>query len=409
LAAGALTQVACDAIAAMDNRTEHILQIPRIQIENKQNYVVPPYSTILESCKRGESAYEAFGLKNIYDIQSVKDLSERFTEEVNKLAEQVHLPAGSTRDITFLTPQAKEQLDRFANSRITRMNFESIVDELTSSVITSVDLNDVIKRISDTIEDNGSVDNDIQLRLMNEVMHLETLNNRVLIPMLRDVKQSAENLKSLAKEQKDLAGRIQQVANAAQKAQDSFRSPDAARQLEDLAVQFAEEFVDHINNYANFTFDQIDKVVGECLPLFVAYSATLHVFCVNIGYPLAGFWFALTCILLLFVPLIIVGSFLARLYRKYKTGVYEAETYYSAAYGDGDTIPLSLSANQGRRPKRGRQAQQAPVPDSRNHTRFEDTSHKAWGSQMAFNNHHTPPASGEYERPPPYYYPGPAH
>ncbi|ODM94122.1 hypothetical protein Ocin01_12562 [Orchesella cincta] len=34
--------------------------------------------------------------------------------------------------------------------------------------------------------------------------------------------------------------------------------------------------------------------------------------------------------------------------------------------------------------------------------------YEAWGSQLVFNNHHTPPTSGEYERPPPYYYPGPA-
>jgi len=244
---------------------------------------------------------------------------------------------------------------------------------------------------------------------MNEVMHLETLNSRVLIPMLKDVKQSAENLKSLAKEQKDLASRIRLVTVAAQQAQDSFRSSEATRQLEELAVQFADEFVEHINHYANFTFDQIDQVVGECLPLYTSFSASVNTICVKIGYPLAGFWFALTCILLLFVPLIIVGSTLARLYRKYKSGVYETETYYSAAYGDGDTIPLSLSANQGRRPKRGRQPPQAAAGDSRHHARFEDTSHKAWGSQMAFNNHHTPPASGEYERPPPYYYPGPAH
>jgi hypothetical protein len=53
------------------------------------------------------------------------------------------------------------------------------------------------------------------------------------------------------------------------------------------------------------------------------------------------------------------------------------------------------------------QAAQQQSSDFRQNARFEDTSHKAWGSQMAFNNHHTPPTSGEYERPPPYYYPGP--
>ncbi len=93
--------------------------------------------------------------------------------------------------------------------------------------------------------------------------------------------------------------------------------------MKQLATEFANEFFQHIDHYANFTHDQIHETVGECRPLYDTFNATVSTFCVKIGYPLAGFWFSLTCLILLFVPLIMVGSVLARLYKKYKGGVYE--------------------------------------------------------------------------------------
>ena len=84
------------------------------------------------SCKLGASAYDAFGLKKVYDIGSVTNLSARFEKEINELAKKVDLPRrDSTLDIVFLTPEAKEQLDRFSNSKITRINFESFIDEVS--------------------------------------------------------------------------------------------------------------------------------------------------------------------------------------------------------------------------------------------------------------------------------------
>ena len=52
-----------------------------------------------------------------------------------------------------------------------------------------------------------------------------------------------------------------------------------------------------------------------------------------------------------------------------------------------------------RRHKRGggRQANGNSSDARYSNGRFEDTSHKAWGSQMVFNNHHTPPASSAQE------------
>ena len=80
----------------------------------------------------------------------------------------------------------------------------------------------------------------------------------------------------------------------------------------------------HVDNYANFTYEQIDENIGECKPLFNAFNATVSSGCVNVGYPLSGLYFSLTCLLILYLPIFIVGMVLARLYKKYKSyGVYD--------------------------------------------------------------------------------------
>jgi hypothetical protein len=37
-AAGALTQIACEAVSSMDNQTENVLRLPKLHIDNKDNY-----------------------------------------------------------------------------------------------------------------------------------------------------------------------------------------------------------------------------------------------------------------------------------------------------------------------------------------------------------------------------------
>ena len=46
-AAGALTQIACEAVTSIDNQTENVLRLPRLHIDNKDNYTVPTYSEII--------------------------------------------------------------------------------------------------------------------------------------------------------------------------------------------------------------------------------------------------------------------------------------------------------------------------------------------------------------------------
>lgn len=72
---------------------------------------------------------------------------------------------------------------------------------------------------------------DVRENLMNEIMFLETLQTRVLIPMLEEISRSADNLKVLAREQKDLTKRIQNVIVVAQNAQDNLKSKNAVQEV----------------------------------------------------------------------------------------------------------------------------------------------------------------------------------
>ena len=86
--------------------------------------------TIFSACERGASAYDAFGLKKKYGVNGLIDLSARFKEEVMRLIHQVQLPSDLTKEIVFLTPEAILQLERFASSRITKINFEGFIQEV---------------------------------------------------------------------------------------------------------------------------------------------------------------------------------------------------------------------------------------------------------------------------------------
>lgn len=46
--AGALTQVICDKVNNADNQTEMALNLPKLRIESKYDYQLPPYYQIIK-------------------------------------------------------------------------------------------------------------------------------------------------------------------------------------------------------------------------------------------------------------------------------------------------------------------------------------------------------------------------
>jgi hypothetical protein len=96
-----------------------------------------------------------------------------------------------------------------------------------------VDLRDVISRFNETIEDpdNLEMPNEVRSRLQNEILILESLQDRILVPMVAEVKNAADSLRFLFEQQKDLSSRVESVILAAEKAQEVLHSSGAQKQV----------------------------------------------------------------------------------------------------------------------------------------------------------------------------------
>jgi len=97
----------------------------------------------------------------------------------------------------------------------------------------SVDLRDLIGRFNITIEDpeTSRMSNEVRSRLQNEVLILESLQDKLLTPMLADVRNAIDSLRFLFEQQKQLATRVEGVAEAAERAQQSLHNSGATQQV----------------------------------------------------------------------------------------------------------------------------------------------------------------------------------
>lgn len=232
VAAGSLTQVVCEAVNEADNRTEDAFRIPRLKINSRYDYEAPAYTEIIRECKNGASAYKALRLSTVYDIDNITALAERFKRKANLLANQVSLPDSATEGIVFLTPQAKQQLTRFSRSKINKVRFNDFATMLEDSIV-SVDLKEVIGKFNITMEDPEAdeMPNDVRSRIQLQILTLESLQEKVLSPMVVEVRRAIESLRFLYEQQKQLATKVEGVAEAAERAQESLHNSGATQQV----------------------------------------------------------------------------------------------------------------------------------------------------------------------------------
>ncbi len=95
-----------------------------------------------------------------------------------------------------------------------------------------MDIQEVVNRLNEIAEDpDNELSEDTKGIILNEVLILEALQNKVLVPMVQNVKNAAEHLKTLATEQKTLTSTVLRVSDAAQAAQESLRSSGVTTQV----------------------------------------------------------------------------------------------------------------------------------------------------------------------------------
>jgi len=91
----------------------------------------------------------------------------------------------------------------------------------------------VIDRLNQTLKSSEikEISSEIQSQLENEVMFLGSLHSSLFQPMLEDVKNSVDTLRELNKKKKELVSKIEDVADAADKAQRSLKEAGSGQKV----------------------------------------------------------------------------------------------------------------------------------------------------------------------------------
>ncbi|XP_071444915.1 prominin-like protein isoform X2 [Hetaerina americana] len=393
-------------------------------------------STVIRACHQNQSIYSVLALESVMNVSEVVDYKFRFglMEKIEELQSQIRLDS----KVIILTPEARRQLDNLAASPLSDIDFPTY-SEILEEKITSIDLMKLSAILVRTAQELPDSQLTIGNALRNEAIFLESTQQTLVGNMLSMVRQLRENATALRDDLRfnrtSLREAVRELMQEVEEAQEilASRGPEEVAQL---AETFVREFIRHIDDYLAHVVTQTKTQVGKCWPMSQVYNATVVSVCDKILNPFNGFWASIGWCIILFIPTIVLSVLLSGLYRKsdpYPGPLVETEYLYDA-YADRDNIPLAnvpekknhhrsyhetyenqtgyvpdYSGRYGRAGQgEGEQGHEIPLTSScGGDSRYRDVATKHWDYPNGSGppRYHSPPT--EYERPPPYYYPGP--
>ncbi|RZF46662.1 hypothetical protein LSTR_LSTR002525 [Laodelphax striatellus] len=392
-------------------------------------------SSVIKSCHQNASIYKVLMLEQLVDISQVTNYASHYniSERINELIRNIRLD----QKVNILTPNAVRQLHRLANSSLNNIDLQKYTNVL-SEKITSIDLQQLANALYETEKKLPAEHKTIRNSLRIQAQYLE-LHQRQQVQSMLELSRYLEGNSTQLNEHlrfnhSSLSEAVHKMLHQIEQAQ-TFLNTQGPQIVGKLAGEFGREFLQHVENYLARVVSHTELDVGKCHPLSLIYNATVVSGCNRILDPFNGFWMSIGWILALFIPAIIFSVKLSSLYQKsdpYPGPLVEAEYLYDA-YADRDNIPLAnvhgkkKKSNQRRFQETyensgpataatadysghlGRDRAGVVAPPSSGENRFADIAPKHWDYQNGGPpRFHTPPLSTEYERPPPYYYPGPA-
>ncbi|XP_046404286.1 prominin-like protein isoform X3 [Ischnura elegans] len=376
-------------------------------------------STVIRACHQNQSIYSVLALESVMNVSEVVDYKFRFglMEKIEELQSQIRLDS----KVIILTPEARRQLDNLAASPLSDIDFPTY-SEILEEKITSIDLmklSEILVRTADELPDSQQT---IGHALRNEAIFLESTQQTLVGNMLNMVRQLRENATALRDDLRfnrtSLREAVRELMQEVEEAQQilASRGPEEVAQL---AQTFVSEFTRHIDEYLAHVVTQTKTQVGKCWPMSQVYNATVVSVCDKILNPFNGFWASIGWCIILFIPTIVLSVLLSGLYRKsdpYQGPLVETvpekknhhRSYHETYENQTGYVP-DYSGRYGRAGQgEGEQGHEIPLTSScGGDSRYRDVAPKHWEYPNGSGppRYHSPPT--EYERPPPYYYPGP--
>lgn len=425
--AGILTQrTICDT--AREPRQSEALKFFSRELELPKRFGLAPdtdLASLIESCHRNASIYKVLRLRRLFNASDIRGYAHRYDVDgaLVKLQKEIDR---ITIDGNILSEEAKASLNDLARSGISDIKFYKFTEVLDHN-LTSVNLtilSDQLRQLIHSIEASHPELYEVLAGLKNSALNIETYQDRLVNPMVRNATRviemahfMEEHLKfgkdSFQEAIKDLILEVQHA--------EVYLKVNASTTLKKITVDFTKAIEKQVVAYLDRIADKIENKVGQCGPMSLVVNATLVSTCEKILYPVNGFWFGILWCLILFIPTIIVSVKLASLYQKHDNypGTF-VEAEYLCYASEREQIPLASGKGKRKykKPKRhDRSAYRAEMGDGNtreyattsNHLadgRYSDQANKHWED---FPNGGPPQyhrAPTEYERPPPYYFPG---
>uniref|UniRef100_T1IK67 Prominin-like protein n=1 Tax=Strigamia maritima TaxID=126957 RepID=T1IK67_STRMM len=425
LVGGVAERVVCDPIQDSQNGSVFELAetflIDKRYLDERLNYL--PISDVMRNCHQNLSIYNVLHLEHVFNITEAKNYKERYKldDQGAELRQQIAL----NPPVLILTAQATQQLRELAESEFAKLDFDSFMKRLDLPV-TPIDLNDVMHKLDEV---SGYVRNDIAYNLKRERDTLDYLQREVVANVTATMTKIKKYLLSVQTNilfnKTTFREIIYDLLNQAEQAQ-KFIQTHGRTEVMNLADEFTVNFTRLLDEYAKHIEHKVQIEIGQCGPMSKAFNSSVVGVCKNIISPFNGFWASIGWCILLFMPSIIFAVLLSSSYRK----------------TDPYTGPLVESAHKKRRPRTSEtydnrngyvpdymlgagedaarfRREAYPQPSSHANSRYSrvdvtPTYAPEVYKPSAPSANWTPDYSSssnlgspDYERPPPYYFPGP--
>ncbi|XP_049853354.1 prominin-like protein isoform X7 [Schistocerca gregaria] len=395
-------------------------------------------SSIVTSCHMNESLFGVLRVLDAVNIAEIKNFSEKYRIEEKIRALEDSIKIGDDVNFVILDEDTRKDLESLKNSPLNYINFTAFSSVLGAQIV-AANVTKLAKTLNDTADDlSRNPGNDIQKvqeSLRKHSAQLVILQTTTIDPMTAQVNYLIATTTSLQEHLKfnhnSLSDAIDSLLKEIDEAQ-IYLETNATQKIQELTESLINEFVTYIKSYETHVVQFTVNDLGRCGPVSKAYNATVVATCDEILKPFNGFWASIGWCLLLFIPAIVISLKLTGLYHKldpYQGPLAESEYLYDA-YADRDNIPLANGPDKKNHHRRynetydnssgymgdynthlgrgDRSRDRTSAGYSPEDLRFTDMAPKHWDfSNGGVPRYHSPPLSTEYERPPPYYYPGP--
>lgn len=294
-----------------------------------------------EACKANKGIYLALELQNKFDLDTLLNTTA-IIEEIEDLTSRSNF---NIPNITILSDDLKQALEKFNSSGIAQINFTSFEKELNKTPIAN------LSGLAQQLRSYG---------LVTQATVIETFEKKEVKDFEDKMGELRQNLNRL-KNQTELQNEVGKLQSQLKTSQDTFNN------MKDTLIK--EELNKTVVNVTNVVKSGIEhaktvtKNAGECRRLYNAAQTLTDSVCVVVLNPFNTFWFGLGWGIFFSIPSIVFALLLANMYQRedpFDKELHDAkkksrqkqehqdfDSPMMETYGHQDNIPLTSPPNGG--------------------------------------------------------------